>query len=237
MWVISRPKAEFKVRANVAAAARSAATRSNVEGLQPASDDEIYFFCLFFPAPADVEVLLAGLRATGMYDAHARARRCNWMGPSFLQHMRTVSTTLLPSGSSSLRIGLAALSCPIRCRAIVNEARNVEQISELRVLKTIKAPAISHIIDLIRSCSTVAGSAMRMGKVTPHWLLGLAVHFAQSLALRLMYKRVAGRSLQQARTGTLPSYRATMRVRATHWLAEHNSRHDAHVPLSAFGCQ
>ena len=40
--------------------------------LQPASQGAIFFFCLFFPAPADLEEFLAGMRATdGVYVSRA----------------------------------------------------------------------------------------------------------------------------------------------------------------------
>ena len=52
------------------------------------------------------------------------------------------------------------------CRSILSEASNVECVSELHVLSTIKARAITFdIIDLICNCSTVTGAAIRMSEV------------------------------------------------------------------------
>jgi hypothetical protein len=52
------------------------------------------------------------------------------------------------------------------CRSILSEASNEEWVSELHVLSTIKARAITFdIIDLICNCSTVTGTAIRMSEV------------------------------------------------------------------------
>ena len=62
--------------------------------------------------------------------------------------------------------GIASQVATVWCRSILSEASNVECVSELHVLSTIKARAITFdIIDLICNCSTVTGAAIRMSEV------------------------------------------------------------------------
>ena len=79
VWVISRPKAAAGAEVRRLTVPRLPTVANPVEAkphegglLQPASQAAIFFFCLFSPAPADLEEFLAGMRATdGVYVARA----------------------------------------------------------------------------------------------------------------------------------------------------------------------
>ena len=112
VWVISRPKAAAGAEVRRIDQLRpSQPWRGEAkphEGglLQPTSQGAIFFFCLFFPAPADLEEFLAGLRATdGVYVSRAsdgvyvsRASRASSFGAQIV-------------AGHSLAIGWHAVAC------------------------------------------------------------------------------------------------------------------------------
>ena len=113
--------------------------------LQPASQAAIFFFCLVFRAPADLGEFLAGMRATdGVYVSRA-SRASSLLQPFGAQTVAGHSLVIgwYAVAARTLVYVIASQVAAVWCRSILSEASNVECVSELHVLSTIKAHAIT----------------------------------------------------------------------------------------------